>query len=302
MAVALVVHEPVQEALKARRHVVALESTLLAHGLPWPVNLETARAAEQAVRDEGGTPATIAILDGQLKIGLTEVELEHVARGKGIAKASRRDLATMVAQRGSAATTVAATMFLAHRGGIHVLATGGIGGVHRDAAESFDVSADAYELARTPVAVVCGGAKNILDIPRTLELLETLGVPVVGFGVEEFPAFYHRSSGIRLDTHLEKPEEVAQLLRCHWELGGAGIVIAQPPPAELALAPAEFEAALHLAEREAYTQQICGKALTPFLLRRLAEITEGKTLKVNQALAVANARLATRIADRLSGV
>jgi pseudouridine-5'-phosphate glycosidase len=289
----------VAAALEATRPVVALESALIAHGLPWPLNLETARAAEQAVREAGAVPATIAVLDGRLRVGVSDAELERLATEKGIAKASRRDLAAMVAQARTAATTVAATMFLAHGAGIRLFATGGIGGVHRGAADTFDISADLTELARTPVAVVCAGVKSILDIPRTLEALETCGVPVVGYGVDDCPGFYVAATGLKLDSCVDTPERAARLLEAHWELDGAGVVIPQPPPADVALDAAEFDAALHLAERDAHHAQVRGKTLTPFLLRRLAEITQGKTLKANQALVVANARLAAQIAGAL---
>jgi pseudouridine-5'-phosphate glycosidase len=224
------------------------------------------------------------------------VELELLARGKEIAKASRRDLAVMVAQQRNAATTVAATMFLAHLAGIRLFATGGIGGVHRGATQTLDISADLLELARTPVCVVCAGAKNILDIPLTLELLETQAVPVVGYQTSEFPAFYVRASGEPLDTRVESPEEAARLLAAHWRLQGGGVILAQPPPADAALTTPEFNAALHLAEKDAQAGGIKGKRLTPFLLERLARHTDGKTLQANRALIVANARLAAQVA------
>ena len=287
---------PVAEALRAGRPVVALESTLIAHGLPWPLNLETARAAESAVAAEGAVPATVAVWQGRPTVGLSASELEALARSADIVKASRRDLAAVIAQRRTAATTVAATMFLAHAAGIRLFATGGIGGVHRGAAQSFDISADLTELARTPVGVVCAGAKSILDIPLTLEVLETNGVPVIGYGTSEFPAFCVRTSGEPVEARVETPAEAAALLQAHWDLGGAGVVLAQPPPADAALDPAEFAAALAHAEAEAADQRIRGKALTPFLLDRLAHYTSGKTLAVNRALVVANARLAAQVA------
>lgn len=289
----------VAQALGSGRPVVALESTLIAHGLPWPINLETARLAEAAVRAEGAVPATIAVWQGRPRAGLSFAELESLARDKNVAKASRRDLAAMIAQGRTAATTVAATMFLAHRAGIRILATGGIGGVHRGAVETLDISADIVELARTPVCVVCSGAKAILDIPRTLEVLETQGVPVVGYGTAEFPGFYLRTSGICLDTHVASPAQAATLLQAHWQLGGAGLVLAQPPPADVALDPEEFEAALQSAEQEAKAQGIRGKELTPFLLARVAELTQGRSVTANQALVVANARLAAQVAGAL---
>ncbi len=293
------VRAEIATALAENRPVVALESTLIGHGLPWPLNLETARAAEAAVRREGAVPATIAVWQGLPTIGLNAAELEELARAGGVLKASRRDLAFAVSQGRTAATTVAATMFLAHRAGIRLFATGGIGGAHRGDAYAWDISADLLELARTPVAVVCAGAKSILDIPRTLEILETLGVPVVGYGTEEFPAFYVHSSGERVPARVDTPEETAALLRAHWDLGGGGVVLAQPVAAELALEPAELEDALQQAERLAAHAGIHGKELTPFLLARLAEVTAGKTLRANQALVVANARLAAQVAGML---
>jgi pseudouridine-5'-phosphate glycosidase len=292
----------VAAALHQGRPVVALESTVIAHGLPWPVNLETAQAVEAAVRAEGAVPATLAVWHGRPTAGLAPPQLEYLARTPEVRKASRRDLAAAIAQGACAATTVAATMALAHAAGIAVLATGGIGGVHRRReGEPADVSADLYELARTPVAVVCAGAKSILDLAATLELLETLGVPVVGYGTRDFPAFYLAASGRPVSASVAAPAEAAALLRAHWGLGGAGVVLAQPLPAELALDPETFAAALAEAEADARARHVGGPALTPFLLRRLAEITHGQTLRVNQALLVANARLAARLAGALAG-
>jgi pseudouridine-5'-phosphate glycosidase len=291
----------VSAALREGRPVVALESTLIAHGLPRPLNLDTARAAEDAVRAEGAVPATIAVLHGQPIVGLEASELEELASAEGVRKASRRDLGVAVAQGATAATTVAATMFLAHRAGIRVFATGGIGGVHpASAGRPPDVSADLIELARTAVAVVCAGAKSILDLPATLEMLESFGVPVLGYGVDEFPAFYLRTSGLPVSARVSTPEESAAALAAHWSLDGAGVVVAQPPPAERALDPNEFAAALRWAEAEAERQGVRGAALTPFLLARLAERTAGRSLSVNRALILANARLAARIARALT--
>jgi pseudouridine-5'-phosphate glycosidase len=284
----------VAEAVRMCSPIVALESTVIAHGLPWPVNLETARAAEAAVRAEGAVPATIAVWRGRPTIGLSDAELEELARSKEILKASRRELAVAVAQRRTAATTVAATMILAHKAGIRVLATGGIGGVHRG--DSWDVSADLHELARTPVAVVCAGAKTILDSPRTLEMLESLSVPVVGYGTDEFPSFFLRSSGERVTALVDTPEKAAALLSAHWLLDGAGVVLAQPLPADVAIDPSELQAALTAAEEQARQSGVRGKEVTPFLLARLAELTGGRTLQANKALVIANTRLAARIA------
>jgi pseudouridine-5'-phosphate glycosidase len=289
-------------ALKDRRPVVALESTLISHGLPSPINLETARNAENAVREEGGIPATIAVLQGRPTIGLSGSELEALSRQEGILKAIRRDLAVAVAQSRTAATTVAATMFLAHLAGIRVLATGGIGGAHRPPANPWDISSDLFELARTPVAVVCAGAKSIVDIPRTLEILETLGVPVIGYGTHEFPAFYVRSSGRQVSGRVDAPEDAAKMCCAHWQLNGGGILLAQPAADDVALDSSEFEPALTQAENLAEKANIHGPALTPFLLARLAEITKGQTLKANQALIIENARLAARIAKSLLAI
>jgi pseudouridine-5'-phosphate glycosidase len=286
----------VAEALAERRPVVALESSLIAHGLPWPINLETARQAEAAVRAEGGVPATIAVWRGRPRVGLVDAELEELAQGRQVGKVSRRDLPAVILEQATAATTVSATMALAHRAGIPLFATGGIGGVHRPAAQPGDVSADLHELARTPVAVVCAGAKSILDIPRTLEMLESLGVPVVGCGSDEFPAFYLPSSGERVSVRLDSPDLIARLLRLHWSLGGGGVVVAQPIARDIALGDEEFAEALSRAEAHAAAAGVRGPALTPFLLARLAEITQGKTLRANQELVLANARLAARIA------
>jgi pseudouridine-5'-phosphate glycosidase len=283
-------------ALRQGRPVVAVESTLITHGLPWPANLETAREAEAAVRDEGAVPATIAVLAGRPVVGLSELELELLARTQGVLKASRRDLALAVAQARTASTTVAATMFLAHQAGIRLFATGGIGGAHRDTAQPWDISADLLELARTPVAVVCAGAKSILDIPRTLEILETQSVPVVGHGTDEFPAFYMRSSGQPVSARVDTPAEAAALLLAHWRLNGAGVVLAQPMPPNEALEPRELETALAQVGSEAAGVGVRGKDLTPFMLARLAEVTEGKTVRLNQQLVTANARLAAQVA------
>ena len=271
-------HPEVSAALSAGRPVVALESTLIAHGLPRPLNRETARQAEAAVRSQGAVPATIAVLRGVPTIGLNEEQLTELAESDDVLKAGRRDLAAAIIQGRTAATTVSATMLLAHRAGIRMFATGGIGGAHRGPADAWDISADLLELSRIPVAVVCAGAKSILDLPRTLEILETLSVPVVGYGTDEFPAFYVRSSRRPVSARVDTPAEAAALLAAHWDLGGAGVVLAQPVAAELALESEEFEVALRQAEAEATRMQVRGPALTPFLLARLAEVTNGKTL------------------------
>jgi pseudouridine-5'-phosphate glycosidase len=293
----LLVRREIAEALRECRPVVALESTLIAHGLPWPVNVETARAAEQVIRARGAVPATIAVLGGQPTIGLTDAEIEALAQATDVLKASRRDLGIAVAQGLTAATTVAATMALAHQAGIRVFATGGIGGAHR---EAWDLSADLSELARTPVAVICAGAKSILDVPRTLELLETLSVPVLGYGCDEFPAFYLSTSGQPVTARADTPSAVAAILSAHWKLGGNGVVVAQPLSPGDSLDTAEWQQALEQAERLAGQGGVRGKEITPFLLARVAEITGGKTLHANRALVVANARLAADVAYHLS--
>lgn len=290
------VRPEIREALRTGKAVVALESTLIAHGLPWPLSVETASAAEAAVRQEGGVPATIAVLEGCPTIGLTKLEVERLANAPNVLKASRRDLATAVSEGLSASTTVAATMALAHQAGIAFFATGGIGGAQRGPCNIWDVSADILELARTPVAVVCAGAKSILDLRRTLELLESYGVPVLGYATNEFPAFFLRGSGEPVSSRVEDAERTAALLRAHWGLAGAGVVIAQPLAGDQALEPEAFEQALQQAEELAMQQGIRGKEVTPFLLAHLAEFTGGKSLRANQALVVQNAALAARLA------
>jgi len=294
----LCVRPDVAEAIRQKRPIVALESTLIVHGLPWPLNLETAEAAEAAVRREGAVAATIGVWEGVPTIGLDEMQLTRLARERDALKASRRDLGFAVARKLTAATTVAATMLLAHRAGIRMFATGGIGGAHRGA-HAWDISADVTELAKTPVAVVCAGAKSVLDIPRTLEILETQGVPVVGFGTDQFPAFYVPTSDEHVSARVDTPGQAADLLRAHWAFGGAGVVIAQPIDKHVALDPNDFMHALSSAEQQAMGVGVRGKELTPFLLGRIAEITEGQTLKANHALVVANARLAAQIAKSL---
>jgi pseudouridylate synthase len=298
----LVVADEVRAALTAGRPVVALESTLISHGLPWPANLDTARQAERVVREAGAVPATIAVRQGRPTVGLSPSQLDELAQAKDVLKASRRDLATAVSQGRTAATTVAGTMYLAHRAGIQVFATGGIGGAHRGAGQSFDVSADLVELSRTPVLVVCAGAKSILDLPRTLEVLETLGVPVIGYGTGSFPAFYVRDSGLPVSAQVDDAPAAARFFTAHVQMGGAGAVLAQPVCEDVALPPEEMEAALGRAEAEAAIQGVRGGALTPFLLSRLATLTAGRSLRANQALIVANARLAAQVAIELGRI
>lgn len=298
------VHPEVRAALDAGAPVVALESTIVAHGMPWPHNLDTAQRVEAEVRRHGAVPATIAVLGGRLKAGLAAAELEALARrGSGVAKASRRDLGALVARGADGATTVAATMIVAALAGIRVFATGGIGGVHRGAETSFDISADLLELARTPVVVVCAGAKSILDLGLTLEVLETHGVPVIGYRTDTLPAFYVRDSGHRLELRVDGPDEFARTMRAHWGLGlGSGLVLANPIPVEHALDSGRIDAAIGQALAEAQAQGIRGKAITPFLLARVAEVTGGASLHANIALVLNNAALAAQVATAYAGL
>ena len=285
-------------ALREGRPVVALESTIIAHGMPWPQNAETAFAVEADVRALGAVPATIAIVDGRLKAGLARNEIEQIARGgHGIAKVSRRDMPIVVARGGTGATTVAATMIVAALAGIRVFATGGIGGVHRAAQSTFDISADLQELAHTPVAVVCAGAKSVLDLGLTLEYLETHGVPVIGYRTDRFPAFFIRDSGLALDARFDEPEAIASVMHANWQLGlRGGVVIANPIPAAFELDSERMERATAQALDEARAQGIAGKALTPFLLARVNAMTGGDSLASNIQLVRNNARLAAKIA------
>ncbi len=292
------IHPDVAAALAAGRAVVALESTIISHGMPWPQNVETARAVEAKVRAHGAVPATIAVLGGRLKAGLSAEEIETLGRaGPAVAKASRRDLPVLVAQGAHGATTVAATMIVAALAGIRVFATGGIGGVHRGAPTSFDISADLQELAHSPVAVVCAGIKSILDLALTREYLETHGVPLIGFGTDQLPAFYSRDSGHGVDVRLDSPAEVAAVMRAQWALGyPGGLVIANPVPEEHAMPRERIDAAIAQALAEAAAQGIVGKASTPFLLARVAELTGGQSLAANIQLVLNNARLAAQVA------
>ena len=287
------------EARVAGKPVVALESTLVAHGLPWPDNLEVARELEQTVRKAGAVPATIAVINGRACIGLSSATLEKLAHdGAEYAKAGATDLAVHLARGSSAATTVSATCVLATRAGIRVFATGGIGGVHRGA--SGDVSHDLVALARTPIAVVSAGAKAILDLPRTAELLETLGVLVIGYRTDELPAFYTHHSGVRLDHFVGDPRQLAGVLRRHWnDLDGGGVLVCNPIPAEAALDARRIDAAIAAAIAEAEARRITGKKLTPHLLARVAEVTGGASIKANRALAVHNAAVAAELAIEL---
>ena len=298
----LYVREEVAAALAAGAAVVALESTVIAHGLPYPHNFETALKMEAAAREEGAVPATIGVIDGRLVVGLSSKQMELFATRRNVAKASRADLSPLLAAGLAGATTVAATLFIAARAGIHVLATGGIGGVHRGGEQSLDISADLTELARTAVAVVCSGAKAILDLSRTLEVLETLGVPVVGYATHEFPAFFSRESGLPLPHHVSTPNEAAHLMRTHWELEmSSGIVFANPPPAEIAVSRSELESLIAGALDSAEALGIRGKNVTPHLLQELARRSGGGTLRANIGLLIENARVAGRIAAAYAG-
>ena len=291
----------VSAGLTANGPVVALESTIITHGMPFPQNLETALALEKAVRAKGAIPATIAVVDGRFKIGLDGAALERLSQlAGGVVKASRRDLTAIVARGGAAGTTVAATMYLASLAGIEIFATGGIGGVHRGAQETFDVSADLVELSRTKVAVVCAGAKSILDIGKTLEYLESQGVPIVGYRCDEFPAFYARSSGFRLDHRCEGRRDLARMVRLQQQIGPGGLIIANPIPESHALDAAVMEERISAAVAEAKAQGVAHKQVTPFLLRRIVELTGGRSLEANMALVKNNAELAAQVAVELS--
>jgi len=288
----------VRAALEEGRPVVALETTVIAHGLPYPHNMEAARRCDAAVRAAGAIPATIGLIAGRIQVGVNEEQLLLLATRKDVRKVSRRDFGIAIAGREHGATTVSGTLISAHLAGIRVLATGGIGGVHRG--NTGDVSADLPDLARTPLAVVCSGAKAILDLPRTLEYLETLGVPILGFQTDQFPAFYAISSGLPVDLCVDKAEQVVDILRAHWGAGlQSGVLVAVPPPAEVALDPEDMERAVQRALSEAEQAGVAGKALTPFLLGRSSELTEGRSLQTNLALLEHNAGVAARIACAL---
>ncbi|HNW43170.1 MAG TPA: pseudouridine-5'-phosphate glycosidase [Elusimicrobiales bacterium] len=297
----LTLGDEVRQAKDKGRPLVALESTIISHGMPYPENVKTALEVESVVRSRGAVPATVAILDGKIVAGLSGAQIEELGRkGQGVVKASRRDLPVILAKRIAGATTVAGTMIAARLAGIEVFATGGIGGAHRGAQRSFDISADLTELARTDVAVVCAGVKAILDIGLTLEILETLGVPVISYGTDNFPAFYTRSSGFKTECRCDTPAEIARALRCKWDLGLAGgAVIANPVPAAAEANPALKEEAIALALAEADKLGIAGKRVTPYLLEKIALVTGGKSLATNIALIKSNAALAADIACSL---
>ncbi len=288
----------VAAALRDGKPVVALESTIISHGMPYPQNVETALRVEQTIRNEGAIPATIAVIGGRLKAGLTQDQIEHLGKkGTAVAKASRRDLPVLVAQGKDGATTVATTMIIAALAGIKVFATGGIGGVHRGAEVTMDISADLEELARTPVMVVCAGAKSILDLGLTLEYLETKGVPVIGYGTEELPAFYTRKSGFKVDYRLDTPEEIAEAFKAKQAMGlGGGMLVTNPIPEAYSMDPERINATIDEAIADAKRLGIHGKETTPYLLARIKDLTGGDSLAANIQLVLNNARLASQIA------
>jgi pseudouridine-5'-phosphate glycosidase len=297
----LLLSPEVAAARTAGKPIVALESTIISHGMPYPQNVRTAREVEQIIRDAGAVPATIAVIAGKICIGLSDEQLELLGASPDAMKVSRRDLAYVLAQARLGATTVAATMICAQLAGIEVFVTGGIGGVHRGAETSFDISADLQELAQTSVAVVCAGVKSILDIGLTLEYLETHGVPVLSVGQPGFPAFFTRESGFQADFQIDSPEDQAAFIRTKWQLGLAGgVVVSNPVPADAAMAPAEIDAIITQALGEAASQNVTGKKVTPFLLGRIKELTEGRSLVTNIALVKHNALIGARLAVALN--
>lgn len=291
--------EEVQDAIHDNRPIVALESTIIAHGMPFPENAQTAHLVEQTLRAHNAVPASIAILNGQLKVGLSKAEIAYLGeQGRHIPKISRRDLPIAIAQKGHGATTVASTMIISALAGIRVFATGGIGGVHRGATATMDVSADLQELAQTDVAVVSAGAKAILDLGLTLEYLETHGVPVLGYQTEEFPAFYTRKSDLKVDQSVDTPEEVAAIMRAKWDLGlKGGLLVANPIPEKFQMEYHNIQETIELAIKEAEEKGIKGKATTPFLLGKIKELSQGESLKANIQLVLNNARLGAAIAN-----
>ena len=295
------INPEVARALEEGKPVVALESTIISHGMPYPKNVQTALNVEKVIRDNGAIPATIAILHGRLKVGLAPEEIEYLGKTEGVIKTSRRDIPFIVAKGLDGATTVATTMIIADLAGIKVFATGGIGGVHRGAQETFDISADLQELAHTNVAVVCAGAKSILDIGLTLEYLETQGVPVVGYETDELPAFYTRKSGFSVDYRVDSPQELAKAIKAKWDLGlDGGLVVANPIPTEYEMDYDKITKAIEDAVKEAEEKGIKGKESTPFLLSKVKEITGGESLESNIELVYNNAKVGARLAVELS--
>lgn len=292
------ISEEIQNSIKENGPVVALESTIISHGMPFPQNLETALEVERIIRKEGAVPATIAVVEGRIKIGLSNLELEQFAQGTKTVKVSSRDLPLAISQKQDGGTTVAATMICARMAGISIFVTGGIGGVHRGSEKTMDISGDLMELARTNVAVVCAGIKSILDIPRTLEYLETQGVPVIGYRTDEFPAFYTTTSGYSVQSRINTAEEIARCMKVKWELGlEGGMVIANPVLREDAMDEEVIEEAITKSLKEASEKGIDGKAVTPFLLERISQLTDGESLKTNIALVCNNALVGAKIAS-----
>lgn len=290
----------VKKALAEGAPVIALESTIISHGMPYPKNVETALAVEEVIRQGGAVPATIGIIGGRIKIGLTHEEIEYMATAKNVAKVSRRDFPLILSQKADGATTVAGTMIAANMAGIRLFVTGGIGGVHRGAGESFDISADLEELKMTDVTVICAGVKSILDIPATLEYLETSGVPVITFGADQFPAFYSRESGVPAECRIDTAAEVAALLRTKAEMGmKGGVLVACPVPAEDEIPFAQIDGVIQQALAECSAQKVTGKRITPFLLSRVKDLTEGRSLEANIKLVLNNAKIGAEIATSL---
>jgi pseudouridine-5'-phosphate glycosidase len=301
MTIPMVFSDEVAAARKSGTAIVALESTIITHGMPFPQNVGTARIVEQDVRDGGATPATIAVMNGKLHIGLEADELDSLGQAQHVAKLSRADIAACIATGGTGATTVAATMIAAQLAGISVFATGGIGGVHRGAETSFDISADLHELAQTPVTVIAAGAKAILDLPKTLEVLETLGVPVIAYGQDDLPAFWSRQSGLKAPLRMDSPAEIAAAHRMRGALGlPGGQLVANPIPAEAEIPSDVLAPHIAKALSEAEAQGIAAKAVTPFLLQRIFELTHGASLEANIALVLNNARLGAKIASEMA--
>lgn len=289
----------VTHALNLNMPIVALESTVITHGLPRPQNLQLAQDMEKQVRETGATPATIALLDGKIRVGLSDAELIQLADSTSTLKVSHRDFATAMVKKMDGGTTVAGTMFAAHQVGIQVFATGGIGGVHKESA--FDISTDLHALAEIPMIVVCAGAKAILDLPATLEYLETMGVPVIGYQTDEFPAFYSRESGLNVSARLDTPKEIADFAQAHWNFGmRSAVLVTNPIPAADAISASEMQPMIAQASAEAIAKGIHGQKLTPFLLSRISELTQGKSLRANLSLLLNNARLAAQIAGEIS--
>ena len=295
----IIVSPEILHALNLGTPVVALESTVITHGLPQPQNLELARNMEKQVRDSGAIPATVALLDGKIRIGLSDLELVRLSEADSVLKVSHRDFATAMVKKMDGGTTVAGTMFASQMAGINVFATGGIGGVHKES--SFDISTDLHALAEIPMIVVCAGAKAILDLPATLEYLETMGVPVVGYQTDEFPAFYSRESGLNVSVRLDSPKEIADFAQAHWKLGmRSAVLVTNPVPEAESISKSEMDPIISKASAEAIEKGVHGQKLTPFLLGRISELTDGKSLHTNLALLLNNAHLAAQIAGEMN--